>query len=257
MVFNKEKILSFFKNIIPGHNEGDYEIWRTITYDAVQITLPTTQLFQEEERTNFKAVTAFTERDILDFLFSQHNLHHLLLDSIKISKINFRLFREVQHPIIITQNEKPGDLDMILFNSDSMHMAVGMEAKCIKARTLKDGKTVLNKENNITKGITQTNAYLKFGFNRTFLLIILLDDGQHNKKRNQFFRDSDLSVSEKLFNKNIVKNLHQDIGLIYLKVNQITGKSIFQSGKISVLVEREAKEKKQKASTTEKLTTMS
>ena len=52
--------------------------------------------------------------------------------------------------------------------------------------------------------------------------MILLDDGQHNKKRNQFFRDTDLNVSNKLFNHSILKSLHPDIGLIYLKVNPIT-----------------------------------
>lgn len=256
MVLNKEKILSYFKNLIPGHNEEDYEIWRTLTYDAAQITGPTTNLFQEDEKTNFKAVTAFTERDILDFLFSKYGLHHLLLDAIGISKSNFKLKKDVRQPLIANQNEKPGDLDIVLFNSDSIHKAIGIEAKCVKVRTLKDGKIVLNKEHNITKGITQVNSYLQIGFHRTILLMILLDDGQHNKGYNQFFRDTDLSVSKKLFNQNILKNLHQDIGLIYLKVNQITGKSIFQSCKISVLVEREAKGKKQKASKTEKLTSM-
>jgi len=256
MVFRKEKILSFFKKIIPGHNEQDYEIWRTLTYDAVQITGPTSHFFQEDEKNNFKTVTEFTERDILDFLFSKHDLHHLLLDAVRLSKSNFNLLRDVQYPIITNQNEKPGDLDMILYNLDSRHKAIGLEVKCVKARTLKNGQIVLNKEHNITKGITQVNGYLQFGFHRTYLLMILLDDGQHNKRYNQFFRDTDLSVSKKLFNQNILKNLHHDIGLIYLKVNQITGKSIFQSGKISVLLEREAKDKKQKASTTEKLTLM-
>lgn len=131
-----------------------------------------------------------------------------------------------------------------------MHKAIGIEAKCVKAKTLKNGKIVLNKEHNISKGITQVNSYLQFGFHHTYLLMVLLDDGQYNKKYNKFFRDTDLSVSKKLFNQNILKNLHPDVGLIYLKVNQITGKSIFQSGKISVLVEQEAKDKKQKASTT-------
>lgn len=256
MTLSKEKILSFFKNIIPGHNEEDYEIWRILTYDVAQIIGPTTHLFQEDEKTNFKAVTAFTEREILDFLFSKHDLYHLLLEAIGLSKNNFNLFREVQHPIITDQNEKPGDLDIILFNSDSKHKTIGIEAKCVKAKTLKDGKIVLNKEHNITKGITQVNSYLQFGFHRTFLLMILLDDGQHNKRYNQFFRDTDLSVSKKMFNQNVLKNLHKEVGLIYLKVNQITGKSIFQSGKISILVEREAKEKTQYTSTTKKMTSM-
>lgn len=256
MILSKEKILSFFKNIIPSRNEEEYKIWRTLIYDAVAITGPTTPLFQEDEKTNFKTVTTFTEREILDFLFFKHNLCHHLLDAIGLSTNTFNLLREVQHPIISDQNEKPGDLDIILFNSNSKHKAIGIEVKCVKAKTLKDGEIVFNKEHNLTKGITQVNSYLQFGFHRTFLLMILLDDGQHNKGYNLFFRDTDLSVSKKLFNQSILKNLNSDIGLIYLKINQITGKSIFQSGKISVLVEREAKRKKQKASTTEKLNSM-
>jgi hypothetical protein len=242
----KERILSIFKRVIPGYNEEEYEIWKTMTYDLVPLNYPTTCLFVDDEINNFKTITEFTEREILDFLFSRNDLNPLLLDAVGIPTSGFKLFRELTRPLVMNRNEKPGDLDLILFDVNSIQKAIGIEVKCVKAKTFEDGRIKLTKEKNITKGISQANEYLKFGFHKTFLLMILLDDGQYNTKHNQFFRDTDLRLSKKLFNRRILKNLHPDIGLIYLKVNQITGKSIFQSGKISVCVEKNSVEKKSK-----------
>jgi len=253
---DRNKLISILKSLNPGYSPKDNDIWKTIVYDSVPLAHPTTHLFREGEKDNFKAVTAFTEREILDFLFSKHNLHHLLLDELGLPKGNIKSIRELQDPIIQNTNEKPGDLDLVLFSLDSVHRAVVIEAKCVKARTLKSGIIVLNKEKNIAKGISQVNQYLKFGFHRTYLLMILLDDGQHNKRFNQWLRDTNLGVSRKLFNKNFLKSLHPDIGLIYLKVNQITGKSILQSGKISLLTAKIAKKKKQKKTTTNAISSL-
>lgn len=229
---------------------------RFLAYDTVPIQIPNTSLFKDSSESDFKKVTEFSEYEILELLLSKVDFKEIIFEELGLPKNNIKVLQQVNQPLISNSNLKPGDLDVVLYRKDAIKKAIAIEAKCIKAKTLPNGEVVLNKEKNVTKGISQVNEYLQFGFHRTFLLIILLDDGQYIKGFNQFFRNTDLSGSTKLFNQNILQNLHRDVGLLYLKVNQITGKSILQSGKISLLTAKIAKKKKQKKTTTNAISSL-
>lgn len=230
----------------------EYDVWKFIAYDKVPVRYPVTKFYQESQESNFKAVTGFTEAEIIDYIYSKR-FEILIHEEIGFIKEEVSKEFEVSDPIIKNKNTKPGDFDIVVWNKNRPENAVTIEVKCIKAETLISGETKFNKEKNVTKGITQANAYLKYKFFKTFLLIIILDNGEKVTNKNQFFKDSDLKNSERLFNDNVLSNLNKDVGLLYLKITQTTGKSIYERCNISILKEREATQIKQSLELTEKI----
>lgn len=218
--------------------------WDFIIYDIAKISPEgNTSFFIDTEESNYKKVTEYTESEILDFLLSDDSIKSFIFELLGFSNPNeTNYLKEVSYPIILDSNKKPGDVDLIFYSNNEIDKSMALEVKCVKAQTLDDGEVRINKENNITKGITQVNNYNKLGFNKNYLLIILLDNGEKITNSNQFYRDSDLTKSKKLFNDNVLSNLDDNIGLVYLQVNQVTGKSIKLSCKINIRVEKKSKE---------------
>jgi len=104
--------------------------------------------------------------------------------------------------------------------------------------------------NKIRHGIKQANAYRELGFYQTYLLIILLDDGRAMTAPNTMFRYGKDDTLESIYSIPWQEPLHEDVGIVYVKVNQTTGKSINLTGGIGFCIDKKARLVEQHANIT-------
>ena len=160
--------------------------------------------------------------------------------------------REQQEPFLKKSNSsKPGDLDLILFDPEIPDKAVALEVKRVKFKTHEDQSVTTNREKLISEGITQVNEYLKIGFNKTYLLVILLDESWQQAKPSSIFKESGLENAPKLINPDVLRNLNKNIGLIYMGVRQITSQSVLLNTRVDIRTIQDAIEMDQDVRITE------
>ncbi|PHS65765.1 MAG: hypothetical protein COB12_06750 [Flavobacterium sp.] len=218
------KIINLLKTLFTNKKENELipaEIKLTKILD-----ISTGNLTSDFKETDYKSVREFTESEIIDFIYKQ-NFHNLLYRELGFDQTkDISVLREQKKPFIVDSNTKPGDLDLVLFDKENPEFAIAVEVKTVKFKTLENLSVFTNKEKGLKEGIIQVNGYLKLGFHKTYLLVILLDESWQQKKENSIFNESGLENAEKLINPNILKNLDQNVGLIYMGVRQITNQSI-------------------------------
>lgn len=219
-----------------------YEIIPTEVRLTGRIDVSSGQLISDIEEPEYKSIREFTESEIIDFIYKENFYHQLykeigLSDSQKIT-----ILREQKAPFILNQNSKPGDLDLILHDPEEPEKAIALEVKCVKFKTHNDQVVTTNKEKSISEGITQINEYLKLGFHKTYLLVVLLDESWQQDKPNSISKESGLENAPKLINPRILKNLDKNIGLLYMGVRQITPQSVYSNTRLDIRTIQDAVE---------------
>lgn len=176
-------------------------------------------------------VRELTEASALKFIENGRFLDPLIFE-LGLNK-PLPIHKEIVEPFIQDKNDKPGDIDLIIYEKGKPDKAIAIEVKVVKVRT-EENETILNKEKNISKGITQANAYARLGFHKTYLIIMVLDDASQVEKPNLIFRKSDLNSTDKLYNNRVIENLHERIGLIYFHISQPLEGSILHNTVTSI-----------------------
>jgi len=105
-----------------------------------------------------------------------------------------------------------------------------------------DGTATVNRAGEIDKGIIQANAHRELGFHQTYLLVILLDDGRDLKVPNPMFRHTTGEPVDRVLNIPWRQERHPDVGVIYIKINQILGKDINHAHSIGFCIDERAKQ---------------
>lgn len=234
--------------------DDDRELIPTQIHFAFNKRDPKTGRLELEVIENTKtSVRRFIEGQILDFLFNR-GFKGLLLKELGLdTNKNLQVYRDVVGPFIDNPALKPGDLDLVIFDPAEPSKAIAIEAKCVKLKKEQDQSVLYTKEKNLTKGITQVNEYLRFGFHKTYLLVILLDEAHEDTKGLDIFKRSSLNESKKLLNPNVLANLDEKVGLLYLGVRQITEQSIHFNSVVDLMKLKEAVEVDQFNITTERI----
>ena len=209
------------------------------------------QLTSDIEEPEYKSIREFTESEIIDFIYKQKFYYQLYKEMGLSDPQRITILRGQKEPFILKQNSKPGDLDLILFDPQKAENAIAMEVKCVKFKTEANQSVTTNKEKLISEGITQVNKYLKLGFHKTYLLVILLDESWEQAKPNYIFKESGLENAPKLVNPKILKNLDRNIGLLYMGVRQITSQSVLLNTRVDIRTIQDAVEMDQNERITE------
>ena len=138
-------------------------------------------------------------------------------------------------------DKTPGDIDLLLVQPDLPHKAVAFEFKRIKVFREETGKEKINRIPYLAHGIEQSNGYHAIGFSQTYLVAIILDDGRHLETPNVMFRyNKDHALDEYVYNLRYSSDLHREVGVIYLRINQMTGKHIDHSHSIGYCIDKPA-----------------
>lgn len=147
----------------------------------------------------------------------------------------------------------PGDIDLLLVHRDYPLRPIAFECKRVKIVSRDKDTPTINRLQELTKGIQQANGYRSLGFHQSYLFIILLDDGRAMRATNQMFRYAPAEPMMEVFNIPWHEDLHSDVGVIYVRINQMTGKSINHSHSIGYCIDKKAVPLEQTAEMTNKI----
>ena len=226
--------------------------WKTLMMDSVPVTDQLTYSFFEESAENKDTVAGLTEDKALHWLFAH-----------PIFRVDFacEFFPDpgtvhahfgLKEPF--TQSQAfPGDIDLLLLQPEHPDRPVAFECKRVKIIAQEGGAPIVNRLSELDRGILQAGAYRALGFHQTYLLVILLDDGRVMKTPNIMFRYNDTAPIDKVFNIPWHKNLHPDVGVVYVRINQMTGKHIDHSHSIGYFIDKPAYPITQTAEMTNKI----
>lgn len=198
--------------------------------------------------------TFASEDEAVNWLMKNTDFRRMLFENLFPSSNPITYRCGVKEPITIA-NKMPGDIDILLYEDEKEGNAIGIECKIVKSESRKHQPPKINKITSVQKkGTQQANGYFDIGFSRVYLMIILLDDGRHYKNPNVIFRSTPSEFLEELYGFDWNSRLDDDIGIIYVHVNQFTTNHIINQTKgLGLQIEREAEQRVQDKTLTDKI----
>jgi hypothetical protein len=214
--------------------------FKTIVRDSMPISAgQRTYSFLTPSFENNPSVAEMTEAAAVRWLINDPSFREDLIKEFFSDPHKVRHHFELQKPFT-RSGLKPGDIDLLFTHSDHPDQAVAFEVKRVKVVRTVEGIDTVNRLPGITEGIEQANAYRALGFYQTYLLVIILDDGRHIETPNIMFRYNKTQKLELIYNIPISKELHPEVGVIYVRINQFTGKHIDHSNSIGYCIDKTA-----------------
>jgi hypothetical protein len=143
------------------------------------------------------------------------------------SEVHFRV------PFSALGSTEQGDVDALVFQSDSPELAAAYEFKRVKiaAHTFDTGTP--NKLSAVSKAVQQANALERIGFSRIALVILVVTDGRERVQFNFAFRGATSDLLRTVDNAIDLSRLHPDIGVFRMEVMQPVDRHVAESGGIS------------------------
>ena len=191
------------------------------------------------------------EEQIVNWLLSEDSFRQILFEPLFENYKTIKSFTELTYPFT-TKNKKPGDIDLLLVDPLYPEKAIVFECKKVKAVSQNDKTAKINNLQKIKKGVVQAEFYKHLGFHQSYLIIILLDDGRKYDTPNMVFRTTNMSDTE-FYDIPRNQGLSEDIGIIFIKVEQFTGRHFKLTGSYGVCYDRFANKFEQQIELTDKV----
>lgn len=249
------KIKNKFKQFFQKPKQPEYEVTQYVISDRQCIEGSSTiSFFVNNPEPEVSVTRTFeSEDETVNWLMDNMDFRGMLFGSLFPASISVKHHCGVKEPITIP-SKMPGDIDILLYEKAKEDNAIGIECKIVKSESLENQPPKINKVNSVQKkGTQQANGYTEIGFSKVYLLIILLDDGRNYKNPNVMFRTTPSEWLNELYGFDWNSRMNDDIGIIYVYVNQFTSNHINQTKGLGFRVEREAKHNKQNKILTEKI----
>lgn len=227
-------------------------IFKKIVYDTQFPDEANNLNFFSESNQNDQSVTSMDENETIKWLFKNDSFFDYFAEEFFESTKNVKAFFNLTEPFTL-KNKKPGDIDIMLVDTEYPERSIVFECKKVKALSSVFLNTKINGIQKIKNGITQTKFYKDIGFHQCYLMIILLDDGRFYDNQNLIFRNTKNEYLQEMFNIPRTKIENEYIGIVFVKIEQTTGKHIDLAGNISFCVDRRAKHVEQSDSITNKV----
>ena len=203
-------------------------IFKQQYYDAQKLDSRTTYSFFTESDSNEESVTSMTEDIAVKWLFQNSSFGQFFIQSFFEKPSGVKSFFGLTEPFTIS-GKKPGDIDLLLVDPERPDKAIAFECKRVKATSIDRDNSKVNNANGIKKGVIQANKYQSLGFHKSYLMIILLDDGRHfSDYPNTMMRNNNSESVENIYDIPWNENLHDDVGIVFVKITQPTGKHFNQ-----------------------------
>jgi hypothetical protein len=218
--------------------------FQTIGRDTIQLNGQTSYPIFAEANDNAPSVRNLTERQALEWLFKDalfaSDFTQAFFPGTPLVRYHFSLVRPFTQP-----DNKPGDIDLMLVALDLPHQAVALEAKRIKIETCPDGSVHINRAQEIGYGIQQANSCRNIGFHRTYLLLLLLDDGRAKSSQNAFLRHATGREIDQILSLPWSEALNPDVGVVYVRSCQAIDKTIDEASSIQYCIDKHAARQQQ------------
>jgi hypothetical protein len=227
-------------------------IFRQSYYDSQVLTGANEIPFFRESEENSESVTTMTEDQAVKWLLNSFSFRHTFIESFFEKSKNVYSFFGIKEPFVIV-GKKPGDIDILLFDKERPDKAIAIECKRLKVTSVDSPLPKVNNSKGIKHGVKQANGLQSLGFYKSFLMIILLDDSRHFDYPNTMLRNSKWHEVEEVYDMPWNEPLNQDVGIIFIKVTQPTGKHFNEMAGIGICIDKKANEQEQTTSMTNKI----
>ena len=231
----------------------------TVAFDTVDFQAGTTihagqnfELYRDHIDCDDDDVTKQEEEQILRWILSS-SAREFFFQELGI-KPNPFVALSVRHPVIEHGHFKPGDIDILICDQDRADQAIGIQCKRVKVRALSDEVDDCNKIPDITGGIKQVNLQREhLGFHRNYLMIVIETNGRSRSSNNVLFRGPSRESFKEIYDFPRRESLHPDVGIVFVKVTQPTGKSFQRMADIGICVDQDAARLEQTAQLTNRI----
>jgi len=227
-------------------------IFKQVFYDTQSVGGKNAISFFTESDENDESVTSMSEDQAVKWLFQNESFRRLFIEAFFENSKNVRAYFGLTEPFT-TKNKKPGDIDLLLVNSNRPDKSIAFECKRVKALSDDKGFSKVNNTGSIKHGVIQANKYQSLGFHQSYLLIILLDDARDHKAKNVLFHSTSSEQLKHLYDIPWNEPLHKDVGIIFIRIIQLTGKHIDLKGEIGLCIDKPAQLLEQTATMTNKI----
>ncbi len=226
--------------------------FRQMFYDSQDIGAKNQCSFFSESDDNDESIRSVEERDAVKWLFQSLGFEQFFVEAFFTTPSLVRHFFEVKQPLT-EPSQKPGDIDLLLVDPACPHQAIAFECKRVKITSQRENIFNVTGAKGIIKGVEQANAYQSLGFHQSYLMVILLDDARDNETPNALLRANKSEYVSEVYNLPWNAPLHEDIGIIFVKITQPSGIHYSQRAGIGYCIDKPAKHLEQSAKMTEKI----
>ena len=243
------------KNLFQKAKRPEYEITEYVFSDRQRIDGSSTiSFFVSNPEPDVSVTKTFENEDeAVNWLMANNDFRRMLFSNLFPFSDSVKYHCGVREPITVP-NKMPGDIDILIYEKEGWNNAIGIECKIVKSESRENQRPKINKVTSVQKkGTIQANGYANIGFSRVYLLIILLDDGRHYKNPNVMFRTTPIDELKELFGFDWPTKMNDEVGIIYVHVNQLTTNHINQTSGLGLRIEREAIPKLQPEELTDKI----
>ncbi len=227
-------------------------VFQQLYYDSQPFTGSTSISFFNETEENGTSITSLTEDSAIKWLFNSFSFADKFKRHFFNQSSNVKSFFGEKQPFVIT-GKKPGDIDLLLVDVERPDKVIAFECKRLKVTSLDKTTSKINNINGVKTGVKQANGLQSLGFYKSYLMIILLDDGRQLDYQNTVMRNSKSESVEEIYDIPWNEPISKDLGIVYVKVTQPTGKHFNEMAGIGFCIDKKAGELEQTSLMTNKV----
>lgn len=214
-------------------------LFETIIFDSALIDQRLTYKFFQENEENEQSITNLPEQQALRWIMNIAPFRKMFLGRFFPKPDEIKTYYDQTYPFT-SPNKLPGDIDMIIADPHKPDQAIAFECKKVKAVAQNTEPPKINNLKSLHHGVKQANAYQSLGFYQSYLMILLLDDGRTLTTPNTMFRYNKHEMLEAIYNIQFTEPIHADVGVIYVRINQMTGKHYNHSASLGFCIDKHA-----------------
>lgn len=227
--------------------------FRQVYFDQQVLNGQRSISFFTETEESQSSVTSMTEDQAIRWLLNSTHIQQLFNEEFFPTSARVKAFFGLAEPFT-ERNRKPGDIDLLLVDESDPRKAIAFECKRVKVTSMDAAYSKVNNAEGIRKGVQQANGYQSLGFHQSYLMVILLDDSRHLASYpNTMMRNSGSDNVEEVYDIPQNEQPHEDVGVVFLKVTQPTGKHYDRMAGIGLCVDKRAGHLDQTAEMTNKV----
>jgi hypothetical protein len=214
-------------------------------------------LYEENDKlASSDRMTSVYEENLVKWMLCNDSRKECFFKGVIPSNHDYFILQAVPNRVLVPE-AKDGDIDILVFPKDQPDQGIAFEVKRVKVTIdEKDVEDVNKDERAIKKGIKQTNYLHKHGFHQTYLVILIVTDGQNRTTKDMPFRYADSDRIRALYDLSFNKKLNKEIGVIFVHISEPSSASIDFMGHFATCLDKRSAEREQSVELTERLRTV-
>ncbi|HZS09347.1 MAG TPA: hypothetical protein VFD58_31220 [Blastocatellia bacterium] len=197
------------------------------------------RFFTDHDATIGTAVIKENEIAIIEWLL-RSQARNLLLESLCLP-LDSHTATAVREPVIDDSQMKPGDLDLLICPPRRPDLSAALQCKRVTVEVEADNCDQIRKLGDIKDVVLQANKQKqRYGFHQNYLAIIIQSFVARRSSSEVIFRGITSGSLKQIYEFNYRDKVHDDVGVIFIDITQLTWQSVDRMARVGVCVDRRA-----------------